>query len=71
MTLENPVAIPRDIAMTPEDRERMNQLCTAIQQEQDAKKLTELADELDALLLPKSVKRPDEVSLLANTPVQR
>jgi len=42
--------------MTPEDRERMNQLCTAIQQEQDAKKLTALADELNARLLTKSAK---------------
>ena len=40
--------------MTPEDRERMNQLCEAIQQEQDSKKLTELADQLNALLLPKN-----------------
>ena len=39
--------------MTPEDQERMKQLCEAMQQEQDAKRLTELADELNALLLPK------------------
>jgi len=42
--------------MPPEDRERMTQLCEAMQQEQDAKRLTELADELNALLLPKDGK---------------
>jgi hypothetical protein len=46
--------------MTPEDRERMNQLCMAIQQETDAKKLTVLADELNALLLPKIEKHSSD-----------
>lgn len=57
--------------MTPEDQERMNQLCAAMQQEKDAKKLTELADELNALLLAKSGKRSGEVSPRENTTVQR
>jgi|SRR5215469_9649982 len=42
--------------MTPEDQERMNQLCTAIQQETDAKRLIDLTDELNALLLQKDGK---------------
>jgi hypothetical protein len=46
--------------MTPEDRERMNKLCMAIQQETDAKKLTVLADELNALLLPKIEKHSSD-----------
>ena len=57
--------------MTPEDRERMNQLCKASQEEQDAKRLTQLADELNALLLPKSVKRPGEASPQENTLARR
>jgi len=57
--------------MTPEDRERMNHLCKAIQEEQDAKRLTELADELNALLLPNSGKRSRETSPHENSAVQR
>lgn len=57
--------------MTPEDQERMNQLCTAIQQESDAKKLTVLADELNALLLPKIKKRASDASPRENTTQQR
>jgi hypothetical protein len=40
--------------MTPEQRERMNQLCKQIQIEQDPNRFSELAQELERLLTPKS-----------------
>jgi hypothetical protein len=38
------------LAMTPEDRELTNWLCTQIQEEQDPKTFSELVWQLDALL---------------------
>lgn len=36
--------------MTPQERQRMNELCTRIQEELDPTKLTALVDELNDLL---------------------
>jgi hypothetical protein len=41
------------LAMTPEDRELTNWLCTQIQEEQDPKRFSELVWQLDALLAMK------------------
>lgn len=48
--------------MTPEDQDRMTELCKAMQQEEDSKKLTQLADELNALLSPPTKKAPEGAS---------
>jgi hypothetical protein len=37
--------------MRPEQRDRMNELCRSIQTEQNPRRLTELAEELNRLLL--------------------
>jgi hypothetical protein len=50
---------------------RCTQLCTAIQHETDSKKLTELAAELNALLLPKIAKRSGDASPRENTTQQQ
>jgi hypothetical protein len=58
-----PLALPYSfarlfIAMTPEERERMNWLVLRIQQEKDHDKFTELVDELNKLIEQKEERFP-------------